>query len=165
MPISDAELLDSFPDVVISHDDKEFYRGWLSRRLVLPRCRECGSWQGTRRPVCAECWSLDIDHQPVSGGGTVHLLIWLHQGPPAPDVDYASPHPVATVELDEQAGLRYTSTILDVHEGDVHIGDRVELAWIERYGAPFPVFRKVAGTPEAGRPNPLDTNARTEWGQ
>src|SRR3954469_18720230 len=145
MTTTDSVLLDTFPDIVIDHDNKEFYRGWLDKRLVLPRCRQCGRWHGVQLPVCPDCWSFDLDHQAVCGRGTVHLLIWLYQGPPAPDVDYSVPYPVATVELNEQEGLRYTSTILDVHEGDVQIGDEVELDWIERYGAPFPIFRK-AGT-------------------
>ena len=66
----------------------------------------------------------------------------LHQGPPAPGVDYsAGPHPVATVELDEQSALRLTTTIIDCPVDDIAIGQSVELAWIERDGAPFPVFR------------------------
>jgi uncharacterized protein len=143
MTVSDGELLESFPKVVIDHDNKEFYRGWLARQLVLPRCTHCGTWLSTQRPICPNCWSFDLEHRPVSGRGTVHLLIWLHQGPSAPGVDYSTPYPVATVELEEQAGLRYTSTILDVHQDEVQIGDAVTLDWIERYEAPFPVFRRV----------------------
>jgi uncharacterized OB-fold protein len=66
----------------------------------------------------------------------------LHQGPPAPDVDYSKgPHPVVTIELEEQEGLRFTSTVIDCPLEDVRIGLAVELAWIDRFGAPFPVFR------------------------
>ncbi len=143
MTVSDAELLERFPDVLIDHDNKEFYRGWLNRQLVMPRCEDCGTWIAEQRPICAECWSFNITHAPLSGRGRIHLLTWLYQGPPAPGVDYSSPHPVAAVELDEQPGLRFTSTILGVREGDIVIGDAVELDWIERYGAPYPVFRKA----------------------
>jgi uncharacterized OB-fold protein len=53
---------------------------------------------------------------------------------------------VVTVELDEQPGLRFTSTVVDANHDDIVIGARVTLAWIQRDGRPFPVFR-LAGTP------------------
>jgi hypothetical protein len=66
----------------------------------------------------------------------------LHQGPEAPGVDYrAGPHPVATVELVEQVGLRFTSTVIGAPVSAIHIGMPVELTWIERDGAPFPAFQ------------------------
>ena len=138
--ISDAELLARFPDTWISHDNKEFYRGWLEERLLLNRCRACGYWQHPPKPVCRNCWSDDVEAAAVSGRGTVHLLIRLHQGPPAPGVDYATPLPVATIELEEQPGLRYTSTVVNCPPERLDIGLPVRLAWTERYGAPFPVF-------------------------
>jgi uncharacterized OB-fold protein len=67
----------------------------------------------------------------------------LHQGPPADGVDYSTPYPVVTVELDEQTGLRFTSTVVDAANAEITIGRRVELGWIDRAGVPFPVFRLV----------------------
>ena len=65
------------------------------------------------------------------------------RGPPAPDVDYAkAPHPVVSVELEEQEGLRFTSTVIDCPLEEVRIGLEVELSWIDRFGAPFPVFQR-----------------------
>ena len=83
----------------------------------------------------------------MSGRGTVHLLIWLRQGPPADGVDYSTPHPVVTVELEEQAGLRFTSTVVDATMDDLAIGDPVELTWVERNGAPFPAFTRAPSAP------------------
>jgi uncharacterized OB-fold protein len=139
---SDAELVDRFVRVRLDHDNKAFYRGWLEERLLLNRCRACGRWHHPPKPICPDCWSTDLEPTEVSGRGTVHLLILLHQGPPAPGVDYASgPHPVATVELVEQEGLRFTSTVVGCPPREVYIGMPVELTWIERDGIPFPVFR------------------------
>ena len=68
--------------------------------------------------------------------------MFLRQGAPAPDVDYTKgPHPVVTVELEEQESLRFSSTVIDAPIEEITIGQPVELAWIERYGSPFPVFR------------------------
>jgi hypothetical protein len=96
--------------------------------------------------VCPECWSRRVQPTEVSGTGRIHLLIKLHQGPPAPDVDYAHPHPVATVELAEQAGLRYTSTVVNCALDEIRIGLPVRLTWIERWGAPYPVFEPATET-------------------
>ncbi len=142
--ITDTELVDRLPDVLIDGDNKEFYRGWLNRQLLLNRCADCGTWHHPPRPVCPECWSDRVVPTPVSGRGTVHLLIWLRQGPPADGVDYSTPHPVATVELVEQPGLRFTSTVVDATMDALSIGDPVELTWIERNGEPFPAFTRAS---------------------
>jgi len=150
-PISDEELVERLPNTVINQDNQAFYRGWLEEQLVLNRCADCGTWRHPPKPVCPECWSDEIRPTAVSGRGTVHLLVWLRQGPPAEGVDYRrAPHPVATVELTEQPGLRFTSTVVDVDMGDVSIGDSVELTWIEREGVPFPAFARTE-TADAAR--------------
>ena len=56
-------------------------------------------------------------------------------------MDYSTPYPVVTVELDEQEGLRFTSTIVGSTNDEILIGERVELDWIDRAGTPLPVFR------------------------
>ena len=138
--ISDAELLEAFPDMLINHDDKEFYRGWLEHRLMINRCDDCGRWHHPPSPICPDCWSRAVTPTEASGEGTIHLLIKLHQGSPAPDVDYSQPHPVATIELTEQQGLRFTTTIVNCPLEDIAIGMPVALTWIDRWGAPYPVF-------------------------
>jgi uncharacterized OB-fold protein len=137
--VSDEELVDRFPGV--DRDGAAHYRGRLARRLLLQRCDECGHWHHPPRPICPRCWSTRVVPTPVRGSGTIHLAIFLHQGPPATGVDYSTPYPVVTVDLDEQAGLRFTSTVIDAPKHAIAIGARVELAWIERDGVPLPVFR------------------------
>jgi uncharacterized protein len=139
--LTDAELVTRFSHQRVDRDDAAFLRGLLAHELRLPRCSACGRWQGRQRPMCAACWSWDVVPTAVSGKGTVHLLMQLHQGPPAPGVDYAAgPYPVVTVELAEQPALRFTSTVVGCPAGDVRIGMPVRLTWIDRHGAPFPVF-------------------------
>ncbi len=145
--ITDAELVDRLPGILVDGDNKDYYRGWLERRLVLNRCADCGRWHNPPKPVCPECWSDRVRPTPVSGRGTVHLLVWLRQGPPADGVDYSMPHPVVTVELEEQAALRFTSTVVDTTMDELEIGDPVELTWVERNGAPFPAFTRAPSAP------------------
>ena len=144
--VDDAALVERFPYAQIDHDNKHLFRGWLGERLLIHRCDECAHFHHPPKPICPRCWSASLTPTRVSGRGGVHLTILLHQGPPAPGVDYAkAPHPVVTVELEEQEGLRFTSTVVDCALEDVRIGLPVELAWIDRSGAPFPVFRPRAG--------------------
>lgn len=140
MPITDDEVLTRFPRARIDHDNKEQYRGRLEHRLLVNRCADCGHWHQSPRPICPACWSTNITPTEVSGRGVVYLLIELHQGPAAPGVDYAKPYPVATVELEEQPGLRYTSTVVNAAPGQLRVGLPVRLTWLEREGNPFPAF-------------------------
>jgi len=147
--VTDAELVERMPRARIDHDNRAFYAGWWQRRLLLNRCDACQRWHHPPKPVCPQCWSRDLRPTEVSGRGTIHLLMLLHQGPPAPGVDYsAGPHPVATVELVEQPALRFTSTVVGCAVGDLAIGMPVELTWIDRDGVPFPAFRLTATAAE-----------------
>lgn len=139
--VSDEDLVARFPGQPVDHDSAAHYRGRLERKLLLQRCTDCGTWHHPPRPVCPTCWSSSVVGTPVSGAGTIHLVVFLHQGPPAPGVDYSTPYPVVTVELDEQPGLRFTSTMIDASREQTRIGERVTLAWAERAGTPLPVFR------------------------
>jgi uncharacterized OB-fold protein len=137
---TDEQLLERYPDVGLDHVNKHFYRGLLHRELRVNRCAECGWWHHRPKPLCPRCWSKNVIATPVAGTGTIHLAIFLHQGPPAEGVDYAKPHPVTTVELDEQEGLRFTSTVVHVPNEDIAIGKRVQLAWVDRDQRPYPVW-------------------------
>ena len=139
--VTDAQLVEMFSYLRVDRDSRDFYRGWLDHELRVNRCRACGRWHHPARPMCPSCWSWDVVPTAVGGRGRVHLLMLLHQGPPAPGVDYsAGPYPVVTVELEEQPGLRFTSTVVGCAASEVVIGMPVRLAWTERHGAPFPVF-------------------------
>jgi uncharacterized OB-fold protein len=145
--ISDADLVQRFAYLQVDRVKRDFYRGWLAHELRMNRCDDSGRWHNPPRPMCPSCWSWNVTATPVSGRGTVHLLMLLHQGPPAPGVDYAAgPYPVVTVELEEQEALRHTSTVVNCDPADIVIGMPVQLTWIDRHGAPFPVFEPVEGS-------------------
>ncbi len=140
--IDDAALIKRFPWAAVDHDTKHMFRAWLDKRLAINRCDDCSRFHHPPKPICPFCWSSSLTLTEVSGRGTVHLAMFLRQGAPAPDVDYSKgPHPVVTVELEEQEALRFSSTVVDCPLEDIRIGLPVELTWIERFGSPFPVFR------------------------
>jgi uncharacterized protein len=141
--ITDEELVARFPGRPLDHDNKAVYRGWLEHKLLVNRCTDCGLWHQPPKPVCPRCWSTDVRPTAAAGTGTVFMFVLLHQGPPAEGIDYSTPYPVVTVELDEQEGLRFTSTVVDATNDEIRIGRRVEVHWIERAGAPMPTLRLV----------------------
>jgi uncharacterized OB-fold protein len=132
----DATVLALFAGQPVDQDTIAHYRGLLQRRLLVNRCNECSEWHHPPRPLCPRCWSFDVVPTDVSGRGTVALLTFLDRG------EQQRLHPVATVDLDEQPGLRFTATISGPASPDtVRIGARVELTWIETDSGTVPAFR------------------------
>ena len=138
--LSNDELVQRFPGEPVTHDNAAHYRGRLRKELLVNRCDDCGLWHAPPKPVCPECWSWNLTPARVSGNGTIFMNVFLYQGPPAPGVDYSTPYPVVTVELEEQVGLRFTATVADANNEEIRIGKSVRLEWRERAGAPMPVF-------------------------
>ena len=144
--VTDEELVARYPDLAVDRDSAPMYRGWLQRCLLINRCADCGRFEYPAVPICPGCWSWDVRPTEVSGAGTLHMAIFLHQGPPAEGVDYSTPYPVVVVELDEQPGLRFTSTVIGARNDEILIGRRVELGWFERAGSPRPAFRMAGAS-------------------
>jgi uncharacterized OB-fold protein len=144
--VADKEVLLAYPDARLDRLDARFYAGLLRHELLANRCADCGTWSARLRSLCPDCWSTRVEPTPVQGRATVHLLTRLHQGPPAPDVDYQVPWPLAAVELAEQRGLRFVATIVDCPPERLAVGLPVELTWISRAGAPWYAFRPAADT-------------------
>jgi uncharacterized OB-fold protein len=142
--VSDDDLLRVFDDLQIDHDNKAHYAGWLEKKLLINRCDACGRLHHPPLSMCPECWSTAVTPEAVSGSGTVYLKVALYQGPVIPEVAYAEPHVLVTVDLVEQNGVRFTSSF----RGDgtsVEIGSPVHLAWGTRRGSPYPVWEAGPG--------------------
>jgi uncharacterized OB-fold protein len=142
--ISDNEVIASFPDVLVDHDNKEHFRGLLERRLLINRCQKCGYWIYPHRPMCPKCWSWDVAPTEVSGQGTIYMFttsLPTHTGSRVSGFDYASPTPIAAVELPQRAGLRYLAEVINCKRDRLRIGLSVEITWVDRHGIPSPAFQ------------------------
>jgi uncharacterized OB-fold protein len=109
-----------------------FWEAASRRELVVQRCAVCASYQFYPRPMCLGCGATSLEWRPVTGGATVYaattVRLQIDPGLPAPYV-------VALVDLDE--GPRLLTNI----DGEVSIGDRVQVTWRERGDAPpLPIF-------------------------
>jgi hypothetical protein len=140
--ISDEELFERFPGVVLNQDNIDHFRGLLEHRLLINRCQNDGYWIYPHRPMCPECWSTDVVPTEVSGKGFVYMYSVIHQGRSIKGVEF--PHLTGAVELVEQAGLRYLAPIVNVKNGNVHEGMHVEMLWTEVGGLPTVAFQPAA---------------------
>ena len=140
--LSDAELLELFAGHGVYRDNAAQYCGRLDGQLLISRCADCDRYHQPPRPMCPSCWSFDVVPTPVSGRGTIFLLMHLNAGPPADGVDYRNGgHPVVVVELEEQEHLRVTGTVHGFDSNGPNIGDAVELDFLDRGGVPIVAFR------------------------
>lgn len=136
----DDELVERFLAGGVDRDNAFHFRGLLERRLLVNRCDACGHRHHPPRPLCPVCWSFAVTPAEVTGRGTIALLTFVTRR--ADD----APLGVATVELDEQPGLRYTATLVDpLGAPGVGIGAPVELTWRDMSAGPSPAFRIAAG--------------------
>jgi uncharacterized OB-fold protein len=132
------------PLPVITPLTQFFWDGLRERRLLILRCQSCGHYVHYPRPVCNRCRSIDLAPEEVSGRGTLYAYTVTMQAFHPYFVDKI-PYTLALVELDEQRGLRITTTIVDCPEDELKTGMAVELVWTDV--APdltLPLFRSAA---------------------
>jgi uncharacterized OB-fold protein len=102
-----------------------FWEATARRKLEILRCQTCKTWVHYPKPSCWNCSSGDLKPEEVSGRGTVYSYTVTHQDVPG----YTAPFAVVIVELEEQAGLRMVSNVVDVPPDDVRIGMPVEVTF------------------------------------
>ena len=118
-----------------------FWTSGADGLLRIFRCADCGRYQHPPKPVCPSCRGRRVDLEPVSGRGrvwawTINRYQW-QEGMPAPYV-------IAEVELDEQAGLKLLTNIVDCEVDDVHVGMPVEVCFEPVGEAHVPLFRPAS---------------------
>jgi uncharacterized OB-fold protein len=114
---------------------------WLAareRRLVAPRCADCGTFRLPPSPFCWRCQSAEVDWVELSGRGTVYTYTVVDGYPGLPDITLV---PVV-VDLPDAPGTRLVSNVIDVDPAEVHIGTELTVdfhpisdGWL------LPVFR------------------------
>lgn len=106
----------------ISADTEFFWNGLRDNKLLIQRCKGCGTLRHPPRPMCPHCRSLAWEAVESSGRGTVYSYVMPHE-PKFPFFEY--PYVVALVELEE--GIRVVSNLTDIDPADVTVGMPVEV--------------------------------------
>ena len=142
LEISDQEVFDRFPNVLLNYDNIDHFRGLVQHRLLINRCQDSGHWIYPHRPLCPECWSTNVVPTEVSGKGFVYMHMILYQGR-AVETGLEYPHMKAAIELAEQPGLRYLAPLVNCPLEQARDGLPVQLTWVELDGAPTAAFEPV----------------------
>jgi uncharacterized OB-fold protein len=130
----------SRPAPAVTDVNRPFWTGGRDGRLLIQRC-PCGRWVHPPAPTCPGCGSAELRFEPVSGRGTVFTFT-VNRHPFNPEVPV--PYVIAIVELDEQAGLRFTTNIVGCDPDAVSVGMPVTVAFEEHGELFIPVFTPIA---------------------
>jgi hypothetical protein len=102
-----------------------FWEGVEADELRIQRCTSCGRLRHPPRPMCPFCRSLRRDHVVSSGLGEVYSYV-VHHRPEVPGRE----HPFAVVLVSLEEGTRIVGNVIDCAPSDVHIGMRVQVAFV-----------------------------------
>jgi uncharacterized OB-fold protein len=104
---------------IVRAETAHFWQGGRDGKLQFLRCASCGYYIHPPGPVCPSCLSRDVHVDAVSGRGTVfsYTINRQQMGPEPTD-----PFVIASVEIEEQTGLRITTNIVRCPIEDVTIG-------------------------------------------
>jgi uncharacterized OB-fold protein len=116
-----------------------FFDATRAGKLVLQRCRGCGTWLHPVRARCPECSGTEIEWAQASGRGRLYSHGRLHRAY-HPDLERRLPVTLAVVDLEE--GVRLSSRLVDAGAAELRAGMPVEVAF-ERVSpeVTVPVFR------------------------
>ena len=114
--------------------DQGYWDGLAEGKLRVQQCGACKHWQEVPETFCYACGADEMAWQNVSGKGTVHTFITVHQKYHPAFYDLV-PYNVSVIELDE--GPRITANIVNTAPNNVQIGMKVT-------AKPAPVGDRVA---------------------
>lgn len=120
----------------LTEENRSFWTGGEHGELLILRCKSCRRWTHPPTDRCPECGG-GVTAEAVSGRGTVFTFTINHQPyNPAVPVPYA----IAIVELAEQAGLRFTTNIVNCALDAIEIGMPVRVVFEQQGEVYVPVF-------------------------
>ncbi|WP_454693433.1 Zn-ribbon domain-containing OB-fold protein [Achromobacter aegrifaciens] len=134
-------MTENLPSPVSNADSAPYWEAARLGRLLIRKCRACGTWHFMPRYLCPHCWSSDLDWVEASGSGTVHSYSVVRR---ASEEAFAgrAPYVIAMVDLAE--GPRMMSNIVGDDAMEVQIGDPVRVCFEEREnGARVPQFQRA----------------------
>ena len=114
------------PRPALTQDNAFWFEGARQHRLLIQRCKHCGTLRHPPRPMCSECRSYEWDVVDASGRGTVYSFVVNHY-PQVPAFDY--PLAVGLIELEE--GTRLVADVIGVEPSEIQVGMPVEVEWVD----------------------------------
>lgn len=132
---------DAFPFPIPEYGTEPYYAALNEERLVMQRCVACSRLRWHPAPLCLDCGDARHEWTPLSGRGRVHTWTVITH-PVHPAAVARVPYVVVEVELEEQAGLRLISNLVDCDPAAIAFDAPVTLAFLRHpTGQKLPVFR------------------------
>ena len=121
-------------------DSQPYWDGLKDRRLMLQQCGECGTIRHYPRPVCDQCFSMEVAWTEASRRGTVHSWSVSHHAF-HPSFKEALPTTFVTVDLEEKVRL---VGILRDPDATLSVGMPVEVCFEDAADGAFTIPVLVA---------------------
>jgi uncharacterized OB-fold protein len=132
------------PRPVVEPLTEPFWAAAREHRLVIQRCRDCGTFRHLPHVMCARCQSSAYDWVESAGRGTVFTYTIVVHPVHEATIDVV-PYNVVIVQLDDCGGVLVPSNVVDCPPDDVHVGMRVEVTWDTISDEiTIPRFRRIA---------------------
>jgi uncharacterized OB-fold protein len=125
------------PFPVADIDSAAFWAGLRDHRLLITRCDDCGNWIHPPMAGCPNCLSMNVSPHEASGRGTLYSFTVVNREF-APGVK--PPYVVGLVDLEEQAGLRLLTNIVNATVRDLYIAMPVQVAYYDMPEASLAFF-------------------------
>lgn len=119
--------------------NRPFWTGGAQGKLMIARCRDCGTFLHPPQPVCRHCLSDNIAPEAVAGTGRVETFTVNHQ---AWMPGFEVPYVIARVSLDGVPGVILTTNIVGCAPDSVDFGDRVRVTFEQQGEIYYPLFEK-----------------------
>lgn len=103
--------------------DAPYWDGARRRKLVLPRCSQCGLISARPRLICPRCQGEGVEWHEVSGRGKIHSYAIVWQTTVAGFRDEV-PYVVCHAYIEEEPTCVITTNLLGVEQADF---DRVNV--------------------------------------
>jgi uncharacterized OB-fold protein len=145
-PANTAKLATALPAeavrIATDPSTEPFWQAARERRLVAPRCADCGTFRLPPTPFCWRCQSAAVSWTELSGRASVYTFTVVNGYPGLPDITLVP----AVVDLPDAPGTRLVTNIVGVDPAEVEIGTELTVGFHPiADGWLLPVFR-VAGT-------------------
>lgn len=104
---------------------KPYWDGVRQERLMVQRCKNCGTWVWGPEWICHSCHSFDLEWTEVAGEGRIYSWerVWH---PVHAALNGHGPYIVVLVELPHADNIRMIGNLLGDPEQPVPIGAEVE---------------------------------------
>lgn len=132
---------DAFPYPIAEYGIDPYWEACNQERLVMQRCTACDKFRWHPAPLCTHCSADGYTWASLTGRGRITTWTVITH-PIHPAAVAKVPYVVVEVELEEQAGLRMLSNLIDADPATIAFDAPVTLDFVAHpSGQKLPVFR------------------------